>query len=108
MARSISVKVSTAKVIKALETKLADSEKAIKTNEKKRKEHDKLNKEWAKKVADLVVKQISKADVNASQNWRGEVDVRITIPAGQVTLPDEPEIELEQELGRYEIGRAHV
>jgi hypothetical protein len=103
MARAISVKVSTAKVIKALETKLSDGAKAIVNNEKKRKEYKKLENDWSKKVAELVIKQISKADVNASENWRGEVDVRFSIPAGEIKLPPKPEIELEQELGRYEV-----
>ena len=104
MARAISVKVSTAKVIKALETKLSDSAKAIANNEKKRKEHEKVKKAWAKEVAEIAIKQISKADVSAHENWRGEVNVQFTIPANEVKLPQEPNLELEQELGRYEVN----
>jgi hypothetical protein len=104
MARAISVKVSTAKVIKALETKLSDSAKAITNNEKKRKEHEKVKKAWAKEVAEIAIKQISKADVSAHENWRGEVNVQFTIPANEVKLPKEPDLELEQELGRYEVN----
>jgi hypothetical protein len=103
MARAISVKVSTAKVIKALETKLSDSVKAITNNEKKRKEYQKVEKAWSKEVAELVIKQISKADVNASENWRNEVNGSFNIPAGLVTLPEKPQLELEQELGRWEV-----
>ena len=103
MARSISVKVSTAKVIKALETKLSDSTKAIANNEKKRKDHEKVSKAWNKQVAELVVKQIAKADVNASTRWNGEVNVNISLPAGIITLPEQPELNLEQELGRWEV-----
>ena len=103
MARAISVKVSTAKVIKALETKLSDSTKAISNNEKKRKDHDKVSKVWNKQVAELVMKQIAKADVNASTRWNGEVNVTISLPAGIITLPEQPELELEQELGRWEV-----
>ena len=103
MARSISVKVATAKVIKALETKLSDSTKAISNNEKKRKDHDKVSKVWNKQVAGLVMKQIAKADVNASTRWNGEVNVTISLPAGIITLPEQPELELEQELGRWEV-----
>ena len=103
MARAISVKVATPKVIKALEAKLAEGKSAITNNEKKRKEYEKVEKVWAKEVADLVIKQISKADVSANENWRGETNVNITLPTNTIKLPAKPEIELEQELGRYEI-----
>ena len=103
MARGINVKVSKAKVVQALKNKLDTSEKAIVSNEKKRKEYEKAKKVWSKEVAGIVIKQISKADVSANENWRGEVRVDVTIPAGLVTLPTEPKIELEQELGRYEV-----
>jgi hypothetical protein len=103
MARAISVKVATPKVIKALEVKLADSKSAITNNEKKRKEYEKTEKAWAKEVADLVIKQISKADVSASENWRGETNVNISLPSGTIKLPEKPSIELENELGRYEV-----
>ena len=103
MARGVSVKVATTKVIKALEDKLEASTKAITNNEKKRKEYEKTEKAWAKEVAELVFKQISKAEVNAHENWRNEVNVSIQLPAGSIKLPEKPSIELEQELGRYEV-----
>jgi len=103
MARAISVKVATPKVIKALETKLAEGKSAITNNEKKRKEYEKTEKAWAKEVADLVFKQISKAEVSAHENWRGETNVSVSLPANTIKLPAKPEIELEQELGRYEV-----
>lgn len=103
MSRAISVKVSTTKVIKALEDKLADSKKAIVNNEKKRKEYEKTEKAWAKEVADAVFKQISKAEVSAHENWRNELNVTLTLPANTVKLPEKPSIDLERELGQYEI-----
>lgn len=103
MARAISVKVATTKVIKALETKLEDSKKAITNNEKKRKDYEKVEKAYAKEVADLVFKQISKAEVSAHENWRNEVNVTITLPNGAVKLPEKPSMDLERELGSYEI-----
>ena len=103
MARSISVKVSTAKVIKELETKLSDSAKAIASNEKKRKDYEKVEKAWAKEVADLAIKNISKAEVRANENWRGDISVDFNLPAKTFTLPAKPELELERELGRYEV-----
>ena len=103
MSRALSVKVATPKVIKALEAKLEAGTKAIANNEKKRKEYEKTEKAWAKEVADLVIKQISKADVSANENWRGEVSVNFSIPSGTIKLPEKPSIDLEQELGRYEV-----
>ena len=103
MARAISVKVATTKVIKALEDKLVSGKNAIVSNEKKRKDYDKVEKAWAKEVADLVFKQISKAEVSAHENYRNEVNVTITLPNGSVKLPEKPSIDLEQELGRYEV-----
>ena len=103
MARAISVKVATPKVIKALEAKLVEGKNAITNNEKKRKEYEKTEKAWAKEVADLVIKQISKADVSANENWRGETSVNISLPSGTIKLPEKPSIELENELGRYEV-----
>jgi hypothetical protein len=103
MARAISVKVATTKVIKALEDKLSDSKKAITNNEKKRKDYEKVEKAYAKEVADIVFKQISKAEVSAHENWRNEVNVTITLPNGLVKLPEKPTMDLERELGQYEI-----
>jgi hypothetical protein len=103
MARAISVKVATTKVIKALEDKLADSKKAITNNEKKRKDYEKVEKAYSKEVADIVFKNIAKAEVSAHENWRGETNVNITIPANVVKLPEKPSIDLERELGQYEI-----
>ena len=103
MARAMSVKIATPKVIKALETKLADNAKAIAINEKKRKEHEKLEKDWSKQVAELAIKHIAKAEVNANENWRGEIHLNFQLPKGTLTLPKAPEIELERSLASYEV-----
>jgi hypothetical protein len=103
MARAISVKVATTKVIKALEDKLASAKKAEVSNEKKRKDYEKVEKAYAKEVADVVFKHISKAEVSAHENWRGETNVNITLPANTVKLPEKPTMDLERELGSYEI-----
>lgn len=103
MGRSMSVKVPTARVIEALGNKLESSAKAIANNEKKRKDFVKVEKAWAKEVAELAVKQLAKAEVSANENWRGEVNVSFNLPAGVITLPARPQMELEKELGRYEV-----
>ena len=104
MARAISVKVATTKVVKALEDKLDASKKAEASNEKKRNEYAKVEKAWAKEVAELVFKNISKAtDFNAYENYRNELNVQLNLPAGSIKLPEKPKMELESELGRYEV-----
>ena len=104
MARGVSVKVATTKVIKALEDKLSDNTKTVASNEKKRKDYEKVEKAYSKEVADTVFKNISKAEVSAYENYRNEVNVTIQLPAGVVKLPTKPEIGIERELGSYEIS----
>jgi len=103
MARSVTVKVATAKVIKALEDKIANNVKVEASNEKKREAYkvaqDKYFKTVLKEFKDsLVIDSISK------HSWRNSLSVNYEIVGG-ATLPDEPEIEkLESELGQYEIN----
>lgn len=103
MARGITVKVAKDKVVKALKAKLDAGAKAVVSNEKKRKDYVKIEATWAKEVAELIVKNISKAEISADENWRGEVNARFTIPANVIKLPAKPEMGLENELGRYEV-----
>ena len=103
MSRALSVKVATPKVIKALEEKLEAGKKAIANNEKMRKDYEKVEKAWAKEVAELVFKHISKAEVSAHENYRNELNMNITLPSGTIKFPEKPSMDLEQELGRYEV-----
>ena len=75
MARAISVKVATTKVITALEAKLVAGKNAIVNNEKKREAHQ-------------------KALANYYKSYKANKSIE---------LPKAPELELEQELGRYEV-----
>ena len=95
MARSqkaISVKIATTKVIKALETKLAQIQKDKanqKTNEEK---FDKAQKAYNKEIAKLALEKISKAtDLSAHKRYNGEIQVSFSLPAGTIDLPTEPE-----------------
>ena len=90
--KSINVKIATTKVIKALETKLAqiNNDKANqKANEEK---HEKALKAYNKEVAKLAISAISKAqDVNTNERYNGELNVSFTLPKGTIELPAEPE-----------------
>ena len=94
--KAINVKIATTKVIKALETKLAQLQKDKanqKVNEEKfSKAQDKYNKEIAK----LALAQISKAtDLSAHTRYNGDVNVSFTLPKGVIDLPTEPEKDFE-------------
>ena len=94
--KAINVKIATNKVIKALETKLAQLQKDKanqKSNEEKfQKAQDKYNKE----VAELALSKVSKAkDLSAHTRYNGEINVQFTLPAGTITLPEEPQREYE-------------
>jgi hypothetical protein len=88
--KAISVKIATTKVIKALETKLAQIQKDKanqKTNEEKyQRQVEKYNKEIAK----IALANISKAeDLSAHTRYNGEVSVSFNLPKGIIDL-DEP------------------
>ena len=94
--KAINVKIATTKVIKALETKLAQINKD-KANQKSNEEKfEKAQEKYNKEVAKLALDKISKAkDLNATNRWNGEVNVQFSLPAGTIELPDEPKRDFE-------------
>jgi len=92
--KAISVKIATTKVIKALETKLAEIQKN-KANQKLNEEKfSKAQEKYNKEVAKLALAQISKAtDLSAHTRYNGEVNVSFSLPKGTLDLPTEPERE---------------
>jgi site-specific DNA-adenine methylase len=94
--KAISVKIATTKVIKALETKLAEIQKN-KANQKVNEEkYSKAQEKYNKEVAKLALAQISKAtDVSAHTRYNGEINVSFSLPKGTIDLPTEPERDFE-------------
>ena len=94
--KSINVKIATSKVIKALETKLAQLQKD-KANQKVNEEKLlKATEKWNKEVAKLALAQISKAtELSANVRWNGEINVDFNLPKGCVELPEMPEKDFE-------------
>ena len=81
--KAINVKIATTKVIKALETKLAQLQKD--------KANQKVNEEKFSKAQEKYNKEIAKAtDLSAHKRYNGEISVSFTLPAGSIELPDEP------------------
>jgi hypothetical protein len=94
--KAISVKIATTKVIKALETKLAQI-KQDKANQKVNEEKfSKAQEKYNKEVAKLALSQISKAtDLSAHTRYNGEINVSFSLPKGTIDLPAEPEKDFE-------------
>ncbi len=90
--KAISVKIATTKVIKALETKLAEINKN-KANQKVNEEKfSKAQEKYDKEVAKLAVSAIAKAtDLSAHTRYNGEINVSFSLPKGSIELPTEPE-----------------
>ena len=90
--KSINVKIATTKVIKALETKLAQLQKD-KANQKVNEEKfEKALKAWNKEVAKIALSVISKAeDLSANVRYNGQINVDFNLPKGSIELPAEPE-----------------
>ena len=90
--KAISVKIATTKVIKALETKLAQIQKD-KANEKSNEEkYQKACEKWKKEIAKIALANISKAsDLDASTRYNGNIYVNFEIAKSNLELPKEPE-----------------
>jgi len=90
--KAISVKIATTKVIKALETKLAQIQKDKDSQATNEAKYQKLSEKHNKEVAKLAVSAISKAtDLSAHKRYNGEVAVSFNLPAGSIELPEAPE-----------------
>ena len=94
--KSINVKIATAKVIKALENKLAQLKKD-KANQKVNEErHTKAMEKYNKEIATLALKVINKAtNLQAHVRYNGVVNVDFDLPKGAIDLPQEPEKDFE-------------
>ena len=90
--KAISVKIATAKVIKALEGALAKLEADYKSQEANEEKHDKAMDKWKKEVAKLAIANISKAtDLCAKTRYNGEINVDFNLPKGTFDMPEQPQ-----------------
>ena len=95
--RTINVKIPTAKVIKALETKLVE----IKTNFAKQDElenkYEKAHQKWQKDISKWAIDNFSKAE-NIKTNyrtWNSMLNVDFDLACDSKDFPKEPEREYE-------------
>ena len=95
--KAINVKIATTKVIKALETKLAEIKKDFASQEANEAKHNKAVKAWAKEVGKLAIAQISKADnFSANKRYDGTINIDFYLPAGAIDLPEQPQKDYNQ------------
>ena len=95
--KSINVKIATAKVIKALETKLAQIQKDKANQATNEERYTKAHEKWSKDVAKLALAQIAKAEnLRASVRYNGSLNIDFDLPKSAITdLPAEPEKDFE-------------
>jgi len=97
MSRAITVKVATPKVIKALENRLAELEKAYATQGANEAKHTKAMEAWRKEIGAWAIKNFSKAE-NLRTNyrsWNNTLNVDFDIITKEGNFPTEPEKDFE-------------
>ena len=95
--KSISVKIATPKVIKALETKLAELNKNWDSQEANEAKYQKSYEKWKKELVDYAVSNIKKAE-NFRTNyrtWNNSLNIDFDLTVSEKDLPKEPQREFE-------------
>ena len=98
MSRAITVKVATPKVIKALETRLAELENNYASQEANEAKYQKAYKAWQKALGDFAIKNFAKAE-NLRTNyrsWNNSLNVDFDIITKDTEFPAEPQRDFEQ------------
>jgi hypothetical protein len=96
--KAISVKIATAKVIKALETRLAELEANWSNQEANEAKYDKARKAWQKEVQDYAIANIKKAENFRTnyRSWNNCLNIDFDLTVSEKDLPKEPERDFEQ------------
>jgi hypothetical protein len=90
--KAINVKIATTKVIKALETKLAQIQKDKANQATNEEKFNKAHEKWSKDVAKLALGAIAKAEnLSANLRYNGMINVDFNLPKGAIDLPAEPQ-----------------
>ena len=95
--KAISVKIATPKVIKALETKLAEINKAYAEQGANEAKYQKSREKWQKEIAKWAIANFSKAE-NIRTNyrqWNNTLNVDFDIITKEGGFPAEPEKDFE-------------
>jgi len=93
MSRAITVKVATPKVIKALETKLAQIKKDYAEQGANEAKYEKAREKWRKEVQDFAIANIKKAENfrTSYRSWNNSLNVDFDLIVKESDFPKEPE-----------------
>ena len=97
MTRAITVKVATTKVIKALETRLAEIEQNYANQTENEAKFTIAREAWKKQIGDFAIANFSKAE-NLRTNyrsWSNSLNVDFDLTVAQHEFPAEPERDFE-------------
>jgi hypothetical protein len=100
--KSISVKIATPKVIKALEASLAKLEADYTSQEANEAKYNKAMEKWRKEIFAYAISNIKKAE-NVRTNyrsWNNTLNIDFDLTTSEADLPKEPERDFEQ-IGRH-------
>jgi hypothetical protein len=93
MARSITVKVATPKVINALETKLAQIKLDYASQAENEAKYELARKEWQKEVGEYAIANVLKAENFRTnyRSWNKTLNVDFDLTCNEGEFPKEPE-----------------
>jgi hypothetical protein len=96
--KSISVKIATPKVIKALEVRLAELEKNYANQETNEAKYKKAYEKWQKELVEYAVANIKKAENFRTnyRSWNNTLNIDFDLTVSKDGLPVEPERDFEQ------------
>jgi hypothetical protein len=96
--KPISVKIATAKVIKALEARLAKLEADYKKQDENEANYKKAHEKWSKELGKYAIAQIAKAkDLRTNyRSWNKTLNVDFDLECNEKDFPKEPERDYEQ------------
>jgi hypothetical protein len=95
--KAINVKIATPKVIKALETKLAEIKKAYAEQGANEAKYQKAREKWQKEIGKWAIEHFSKAE-NIRTNyrqWNKTLNVDFDLIVNETDFPTEPEKDFE-------------
>lgn len=95
--KAISVKIATPKVIKALETRLAELEKNYATQGENEAKYQKAREKWQKEIGKWAVANFAKAENLRTnyRNWNKTLNVDFDLIVNESDFPKEPEKDFE-------------
>lgn len=101
--RGIKVNVPRLKVIEALEKSLTKLETEYEIGKKLDADFEKQKSDWHKKVLELALPLINKADYcHINPRYNGTVSIDFTLPAGSLVVPEEPKYEGKSQLAEWQ------